>query len=816
MMRNYNSKTFFKLFLSLSFLYLFHTASYGQKLESWMKAGDHSFFVEKDYRTAFNYYQAASAYDSTRIDIWVKMAESARNMQGLQTARTIYDRVLLFPDSILSAENFYYSAWVNMRLGDYKGVQKNLQSYFRKAKDGDPFKSQAILLESSSNQILKNFASYTNIPEQTKKLSTSNDCLEAEFGAVSFKDNIIYAKFSEKERVTSKSDTIAFVSNLRLMTGNQGDTSWMPQLAVPNKIISGLSFLPENKGLYYCLCDKVNLMNVRCDIYYRKLNDNGEVSEPLKIKANESGFSTQHPAVGKDINGNLWLYFSSNRPGGKGKDDLYRGRVLENGDVETIENLSFLNTSEEDVTPFFHSKTQRLYFSTQGRFTFGGFDVYASSTSGNDWTNPMNMGVQMNASSDDLFFALSEKGSNGWLTVRGEKGSACTTEMPDACCYNLVSWEMPRRRVRIIARNANDSAIISDANLSVKLLPNGQSDQFEVSYGNWPYLSWNTTDNHEVGIQSDGFDPYKENLSIEQYPYTGDTVEIEVYLKPTVIELQVLTFDDRTKAALNGSTVTLSKLMINEKTEDNSQTNTNGNSFVFSVIQNHKYKLVASKDNYESVEMPISFTLNDVRGMGRKITIEVYLKPPLSAPVALYFDNDIPKASEMKIKGTENYIDLANKYYNQKESFISNFTQVLPENEKFVLKEQYDLFFDREVKMGNISLEYLANAILGKLSEGKKLEITINGFASPLGGATSNKLLSDRRVKTVHNYLLESNQAKLAEYVKNGQLKLIKSAFGEGKSDKKVSDNPKDKRNSVFSLVASVERRVEILVKILN
>jgi len=221
-----------------------------------MKAGDHSFFVEKDYRTAFNYYQAASAYDSTRIDIWVKMAESARNMQGLQTARTIYDRVLLFPDSILSAENFYYSAWVNMRLGDYKGVQKNLKSYFRKAKDGDPFKSQAILLESSSNQILNNFASYTNIPEQTKKLSTSNDCLEAEFGAVSFKDNIIYAKFSEKERVTSKSDTIAFVSNLRLMTGNQGDTSWMPQLAVPNKIISGLSFLPENKGLYYCLLIK--------------------------------------------------------------------------------------------------------------------------------------------------------------------------------------------------------------------------------------------------------------------------------------------------------------------------------------------------------------------------------------------------------------------------------------------------------------------------------------------------------------------------------------------------------------------------------
>ena len=86
------------------------------------------------------------------------------------------------------------------------------------------------------------------------------------------KNDLIYAKFSEKERVTSKKDSIAFVSNLRLMN-SQGDTNWLPQLAVPNKLISGVTFLPENTGLYYCLCVKVNLMEVRCDIYFRKFND---------------------------------------------------------------------------------------------------------------------------------------------------------------------------------------------------------------------------------------------------------------------------------------------------------------------------------------------------------------------------------------------------------------------------------------------------------------------------------------------------------------------------------------------------------------
>ena len=814
-MRNFNTYTFHKLLFSLLMIGTFQFNSFGQKLENWLKAGDQSFYVEKDYRTAFNFYQAATNYDSTRVDIWVKMAESARNMQGLQTARSIYDKVLSFPDSVVTAENYFYSAWINMRLADYKGAQKNLQSYFRKAKEGDPLKNKALMMESSCNRILKEYANYSNVPEQTKKISTSNDCLEAEFAAVAYKNDLVYAKFSEKDRASSKKDSIAFVSNLRLMN-SQGDTNWLPQLAVPNKLISGVTFLPENTGLYYCLCDKVNLMEVRCDIYFRKFNENGGVGEPLKIAANASGFSTQHPAVGKDINGKLWLYFSSNRPGGKGKDDLYRAAVLENGEVEALENLSTLNTSEEDVTPFFHTPTQRLYFSTQGRFTFGGYDVYASSPTLNDWSNPMNMGIQMNASSDDLFFSLSEKGINGWLTVRGEKGSSCTTEVPDACCYNLVTWEMPMRKVRILARNANDSSLIRDANLSVQNLPSGTVEKVDVSYGNWPYFSWNSSDNYAVGVQSDGFDPYQGELNIAGFPFAGDTVVIELYLNPTIIELQVLTFDDRTKEALNGTTVNLLKWIDTKNAVDNIQTNEKGNSFTFSVIQNHKYKLIASKENYESVEKDISFNLSDVKGLGKKITIEVYLKPPLSTPVALYFDNDIPKAKEMKIKGTENYVELSNTYFNQKESFISNFTKVLPEAEKFILNEQYDLFFDREVKMGTVSLEYLSKAIAAKLGEGKKLEITLSGFASPLGSISSNKLLSDRRIKTIQNYLLQSNQGKLTESVKNGQLKFITSAYGENKSKKQVSDNPMDKRNSVFSLVASVERRVEILVKILN
>jgi hypothetical protein len=48
-------------------------------------------------------------------------------------------------------------------------------------------------------------------------------------------------------------------------------------------------------------------------------------------------------------------------------------------------------------------------------------------------------------------------------------------------------------------------------------------------------------------------------------------------------------------------------------------------------------------------------------------------------------------------------------------------------------------------------------------------------------------------------------------YLNNGQLKISNSPFGETKAAISVSDKANDKRNSVYSVDAAGERRVEIL-----
>ncbi|HKK87764.1 MAG TPA: hypothetical protein VJ917_02870, partial [Saprospiraceae bacterium] len=61
------------------------------------------------------------------------------------------------------------------------------------------------------------------------------------------------------------------------------------------------------------------------------------------------------------------------------------------------------------------------------------------------------------------------------------------------------------------------------------------------------------------------------------------------------------------------------------------------------------------------------------------------------------------------------------------------------------------------------------------------------------------------------NYLLEFEDGALAEYLEKDELKIIEKPIGEAQSPDYVSDEINDPRNSIFSIEASVERRVEIV-----
>ena len=90
------------------------------------------------------------------------------------------------------------------------------------------------------------------------------------------------------------------------------------------------------------------------------------------------------------------------------------------------------------------------------------------------------------------------------------------------------------------------------------------------------------------------------------------------------------------------------------------------------------------------------------------------------------------------------------------------------------------------------------------------MELNLIGFASPLNDTQYNQILSKRRISSVLNYLSDFENGVLLPYFENGQLKINELPMGESKASVEVSDNPNDRRQSVYSINAATERRIDI------
>ena len=92
-----------------------------------------------------------------------------------------------------------------------------------------------------------------------------------------------------------------------------------------------------------------------------------------------------------------------------------------------------------------------------------------------------------------------------------------------------------------------------------------------------------------------------------------------------------------------------------------------------------------------------------------------------------------------------------------------------------------------------------------------KVEIKLKGYTSPLTASDYNNLLAKRRISSVENFLKQFNSGVLIPYLQNDQLVLTELPLGETQVSIGVSDNPNDRRNSVYSIKAAQERRIEIV-----
>jgi Tol biopolymer transport system component len=163
---------------------------------------------------------------------------------------------------------------------------------------------------------------------------------------------------------------------------------------------------------------------------------NGKSKEDLDIWMMEkSGDGWSEPKnLGEPVNstGNEWyptvasdrtLYFGSNRPGGKGRNDLYSSKFVD-GKYLTPENLGDpINTKDDEYEPYIAPDQSYLIFMAGRPDGFGGFDLYISYKRDGKWTPAKNLGEKFSSEGFEYSPKLSPDGKYFFFTSTRGFGS---------------------------------------------------------------------------------------------------------------------------------------------------------------------------------------------------------------------------------------------------------------------------------------------------------------------------------------------------------------------------------------------------------
>ena len=164
------------------------------------------------------------------------------------------------------------------------------------------------------------------------------------------------------------------------------------------------------------------------------------------------------------------LFFTSNRKGSLGGLDIYVSE-RDSADVwSPAVNLGpIINTEYNEDTPFLSDDDKTLYFSSEGHYNIGGYDIFFSALKDDgSWSAPVNVGYPLNTTDDDLFFHPLSNGYQAYYAMISEGGYG----LSDIYRLEIFSDDNPRKftvrgnvRVADLTASAGDSILIRSTNL---------------------------------------------------------------------------------------------------------------------------------------------------------------------------------------------------------------------------------------------------------------------------------------------------------------------------------------------------------------
>lgn len=207
-----------------------------------------------------------------------------------------------------------------------------------------------------------------------------------------------------------------------------------------------------------------------------------------------------------------------------GGEDIYVSTIQNGKWSEPMNVGKQINTAGQEVSPWLSADTKTLYFASNGWQGFGSFDVFRSERLDETWKNwstPTNMGSAVNSEARELFYR-NINGKTLFTTTRDSDGYGDIRQQPDGneplavdTVRRIVEQKYVPTRSKYILIFGSVTNVKGGNGIAAKLIFKTDTSFVVNSISNGKYqIQIPTTKNYTIEVQRKGFVNVVERLDL--------------------------------------------------------------------------------------------------------------------------------------------------------------------------------------------------------------------------------------------------------------------------------------------------------------
>ena len=454
-----------------------------QYVVDYLKAAD-NYYKQEDYYSATQYYgkylalngsghrgdynpyavaikdakKKKTAGDSRQLALY-HLAESYRQLNFPAKAAEYYKQVLDFDKTRYPLIRYHYAVCLR-NLQQFGEAEQAFSDFLEEYKGEDSYmeaaRKEILNLRFIRAQLAKKDLKWYSV----KKIAAPINSVGATYAPVWIADNVLLFTSTRPDSAAGKNQV--FVNRIyKAFYGDSANvTVSLSDLPETKEHQGAPGFTPDGRTVFFTRWAISG--GKKTSVIYSSHKDVKGWSTPVAdTLLNTPSYNAQQPFVMED--GKTLLY-ASDKPGGSGGFDLWKAELDSTGASLSSVNLGAeINTSGDELAPYYHTASGTLVFSTNGRVGMGGFDFFYSHVNAGIWATPVNFGYPVNSVKDDIYFVSRGSAKNILEDV------LLSSDRSADCCLELFSLKkaQPVKHVAGVVIDCRDNTPLTGVRLSI-------------------------------------------------------------------------------------------------------------------------------------------------------------------------------------------------------------------------------------------------------------------------------------------------------------------------------------------------------------